>query len=334
MKVFTTNYHIAVNRPIVEDLVSAGLEVVMPAIEFQQEGLLHFFSDNSEHSDIATIISYDEFMNMEPMALILNCSQLYDDMMKLYVKRGKKDILILLSSQVGFGEWIYDRDTPDINYLISHSLDYHRISNAQYKIMYFNKPYLTSDTKTSDEIRKSFDNKKISLYINHFDPIDPDVSGEHWDFRDALTEALSFRHQWLLATGNNIPFYGAENKDGYLYFGAAQADMKESMFTLVLKKHETWGQMVNESMLLGTPCIFLNKYIVDMFKEYLINNDTAIVDDSVENLINKINSMSFEEYETLVVESRNQSNMFCNSSINAGKLKWLFEKVEQDLASR
>ena len=52
-RIFFSNYHISVNRPLVEDLVACGLEVVMPDGSFP----ISFFAPNDQHRDIARIVS-------------------------------------------------------------------------------------------------------------------------------------------------------------------------------------------------------------------------------------------------------------------------------------
>lgn len=89
--------------------------------------------------------------------------------------------------------------------------------------------------------------------------------------------------------------------------------------------------MVNESMLLGTPCVFLEKFLYSTFKGgYLINPDTAILGKTVNDVVKQMLALSFEQYETLVNEAYSQSQMYCNDEVRVEKLRWLFGKVATD----
>ncbi len=323
MKVFVSDYHISVNHGLVQDLVDAGLEVVMPSLQFGAEHI-KFFAANEDHvAQGARMVDYQEFLALEPMAIIINCSQMYEDMMTLYRARGEKDKIVHLTSQMGIGEWF----PTEADYLMTHELVWHRKSQAKHKILYFSRPLVIVPTKSQEDIKNSYNDRQIRLYINHFET--KIFDNTTFDRERACAE--EFRAKWLEKTGWRIPFFGFENKDGYLTQLETQENIRKSMFTLVFKGHETWGQMVNESMLIGTPGIFLEQFIVDMFTDYLITQDTAIVGKTVDELLAKIDKLRLEDYETLVTEARSQSEMYCNDAVRVDKVRWLFGKVAQDL---
>jgi hypothetical protein len=85
--------------------------------------------------------------------------------------------------------------------------------------------------------------------------------------------------------------------------------------------------MVNESMQLGTPCIFLNEFINNTLKHYEITEDNSIIGDSVEELVDKITSMSLIDYETLCMASQTISKLYCADEPRLAQLKWLFSKM-------
>jgi hypothetical protein len=302
-------------------MIQAGLDVIAPSIKFGSDHI-GFFAANDDTQ--ARLVEYDEFMASEPMAIIINCSQLYGDMMKLYKARGEVDRLVFLTSQMGFGEWLPE----DSDFLMTHELAWHRKSTAKHKILLFNRPKLLVPTKTPQEIRQAFLDRHIKLYVNHFTT----KIFDNTTFSRELAAAEEFRAKWKERTGYTIPFYGYENPDGYLTMQEVHENIKDSMFTLVFKGHETWGQMVNESMLIGTPCIFLEQFIVDMFTQYLITPETAVIDKTVDGLLKQLDSMRYEDYETLVMESRSQSQMFTEPSNRIAKLQWLFSKVEESFS--
>lgn len=315
MKVFFTNYHISVNDCFVDDLSAIGLEVILPSIEFAK-GRIDFFAPNDQHRGKpgVKIVEYDEYMAMEPMAIILSCDSLKGDFMKLYHERGDKDTIVLLTAKSN-SETTFALEGND--FVISHDLIYHRLCKAKYKILYFNRP--TVFDLGEKDYRKAYDEKKINLYVNNF---------MQERFNPEREKSEKFRELW----GRPVPFYGYGMKDGWLSMEDTQKKMQDSMFTLVFKRPETWGQMVNESMLQGTPCIFLREFMIySAFKEYLITPDTAIVGDTVEELVARINSLSFEEYDNLCFEAKKMSEMFTEKNNRLDKLRWLFSKVQLDL---
>ena len=326
MKVFFSNYHISVNNCFVDDVLATGNEIVVPSQAFG-ESQIGFFAGNHEHygKQGVLVVEYEQFLQLEPMALVLNCSQMYDDIMKFYRARGEVDKIIFLSSQIGIGEWVSAKEDWHSDYLLSHSLNWHRKSPAKYKMMYFNRTKVLEAFKTTEEIQKSFDEKKIKLYINHFENALKYMAGGN--FAKEHAEATKLREEWQTKHNWRIPFYGAENTDGYLSMAETQANIKDSMFTLVFKGHETWGQMVNESMQIGTPCIFLKRFIVDQFTENLINEDTAIIGETIEEILEKINNLTFEQYESLCWQAYTSSNLFCADQPRINQLKWLLSKI-------
>lgn len=327
MKVFFSNYHISVNDCFVDDVLATGNEVVVPSQAFG-ESQIGFFAGNHQHygKPGVVVVEYDQFLQLEPMALVLNCSQMYDDIMRFYEARGKVDQIVFLSSQIGIGEWVSKKDNWHSDYLISHSLDWHRKSPAKHKMLYYNRPKVLESFKTTDEMRATFEQKKIKLYINHFENELKYMAGGN--FAKEHAEAVKLRQLWQDKYNVYIPFYGAENPDGYLSMNEVQANIKDSMFTLVFKGHETWGQMVNESMQIGTPCIFLKKFLVDMFTEHLINQDTAIIGDTVEEVFEIMQNMTFEQYENLCWQAYTSSNLYCADEPRRRQLKWFLDKID------
>lgn len=326
MKIFFSNYHVSVNNCFVDDCLAIGHEVVVPTESFAKDHI-SFFAPNNEHYSKPGVVAadYNNFLQMPPMVLIINCSQMYDDMMNLYRARNEVDTLVMLSSQPGMGEWVDAKPDWHSDYLISHSLIWHRKSKAKYKIFYFNRPKQLESPKTKEEMLKTFKEKKIKLYINHFETATNYMTPR--SFVKEFEAAKEFREIWQVQTGYKIPFYGYENIDGQLSMEQTQKEIKDSIFTLAFKAHETWGQMVNESMLISTPCIFLKPFIVDMFTEYLITKDTAIIGETVTEVIKTITNMTFEEYETLSVEAQKMSQMFTEEANRRSKLAWLFGKI-------
>lgn len=324
MKLLTSNYHISVNRTLIDDLVAIGLEVIMPSQSFAH-GRISFFAPNDEHRSKVRIVDWPEFQKMEPMAILIPCTQMVDDLLKVWRARGEQDVLVLLTANSDhIPAW---RQVPT-KYIMSHDLTYHRMWNEGYKILYFSRPTILRARKTANQLRRSFDDKKVKLYINN-------LEGESKAGLQPEHEAgVAMRELWQSRTGWRMPMYGYGNKDGWPSMLDTQDHLVDSMFTFVSKRRETWGQLINESMQLGTPCMFLRPLLNSTFTEYLINDDTAIVGDTVEELVDKALSLDWQQYQNLVNESYYQSQMFCNDEVRREKLRWLFDKVEDDVQSR
>lgn len=320
MKVFFSNYHISVNRPLVSDLVAAGYEVVAPSRRFA-EGRISFFAPNDEHAKVAQIVEWEEYLAMEPMLMVIPCTQMVDDFLAIWEKRGRRDVILLLTANSDHSSrW---RMVPT-NHLISHDLAYHREFTG-YKILYFNRPTILRSPKTGAELQRSFEQKKLKLYINN-------LEGEgKAGLKLEYEAAVEMRERWQARTGWKMPLYGYGNADGWPSMIETQSHLVDSMFTFVSKRRETWGQLINESMQLGTPCLFLRPLLNSTFTEYLINDDTAILGDTVEELVDKALSLSWEQYETLVNEAYSQSHMFCDETNRRAKLRWLLDKAAESL---
>jgi hypothetical protein len=241
--------------------------------------------------------------------------------MKLYRERGEKDVLMYLTANSDAKNWY---DPAGADYLMTHDLHFHRIFKGKYKILYFNQPTFSVEKKNEAQLRKTFDEKKIKLYINNFDQA---------GFEPEYAAALEFREAYEKATGWRIPLYGYGMPDGWPQPPETHRMMVDSMFTMCFKRRETWGQMANESMQLGTPLILRREFIYSTFEEYLMTPDTAIIGakgESAGSMVKRILDMSFEQYESLVNEAYSQSRMYCNDELRREKVAWLFDKVAKD----
>jgi hypothetical protein len=320
VRVFFSNYHISVNRTLVDDLVAIGLDVVMPSSGFAS-GRISFFAPNDEHSGKVSIVGWEQFKAMGPMIILIPCMQMVDDLLRIWEQRGRVDAIVLLTANSDhFGSWM----KVPTDFLLSHDLSYHRVFTGKYKTLYFSRPTVLIEKKTADQLRRSYDERKVKLYINNLEH-DPGLVPEY----DAARE---MRAIWSLRTGFRMPMFGYGNADGWPSMRDTQAHIVDSMFTFVSKRRETWGQLINESMHLGTPCLFLRPLLNSTFTEYLINDDTAIVGDTVDEIVDKALSLSWEQYRTLVHESYSQSQMFCEDNVRRAKIKWLFDLAADSIS--
>lgn len=308
---------------MVSDFVAIGLEVVMPSQSFAN-GRISFFAPNDEHrARGAKIVDFDEFSRMEPMLIVIPCAQMVDDLLAIWEQRGRRDVLVLLTAQSDhFGAW---QKVPT-DFLLSHDLTYHRMFTGKYKMLYFSRPTILRPKKTADELRRSYDERKVKLYINN-------LEGEKdAGLKPEYDAAVEMRDRWQARTGWRMPLYGYGNKDGWPSMYETQTHIVDSMFTFVSKRRETWGQLINESMQLGTPGLFLRPLLNSTFTQYLITEDTAILGDTVEELVDQALSLSWEQYQTLVNEAYSQSQMFCAEEPRREKLKWLLDKAAEAIA--
>lgn len=325
MKVFFSNYHISVNQPLVDDLLAVGLDVVMPSRAFAQ-GRISFFAPNDEHARRgAKLVGWDEYERMEPMLMLIPCMQMVDDLLKVWEQRGQRDVIILLTANSDHPHiW---RKVPT-DFLLSHDLTYHREFDGKYKMLYFSRPTILRRKKDAGELRRSFEERKVKLYINNLLKEKDEVEG---GLKPEYEAAVEMRDRWYERTGWEMPMYGYGNPDGWPSMEATQDHLVDSMFTFVSKRRETWGQLINESMQLGTPCLFLRPLLNSTFTEYLINEDTAIIGDTVEEIVDKALSLTWEQYQTLVNEAYFQSQMFCDEGNRREKLEWLVRRASEAL---
>jgi hypothetical protein len=329
MRVFYTNYHIAVNDCFVSDLRAIGLTVILPNKEFGARKLeskpelrpvdsldnIWFFAPNEHHKQYgAEIVSWEAFLTMPPMALVIPCGQLTDDFLRFKKLRNDKDVVVLLSS-LSISASEYPPDFTD--YVISHDLIYHRLTTAKYKILYFNKPWISPAVYDTERTREAFEQRVIKGYINNF-------TLERFAPEREATQQLE------IMLGKSIPIFGYGNSSGWPSMSQVQSHMIDSAFTLVFKRPETWGQTVLQSMLHGIPCIFLRQLMTSTFTQYLINEETAIIGNTVSEIAAKISSMTFHEYEVMSLEARTQAEAMTDDTQRRDKLKWLFSKLKEN----
>lgn len=302
--IFVTNYHNGVNKGMVEDFHDIGAEVYMPKDNWERIG---FYAPNDEHQGIAHLISYDEFMRLPRMAIVIPCNQLIDDFMELYRERGSIDTLVYLTAQS-----ISDFPLHGADYVLTHDINYHHMTSAKHKMIYFCRPRIyLPQTK---DLRACYDRMQINLYIHNF---------RGAGFEPEYADAKRFRELW----GKPIPFYGYGNENGELLEKQVQEHMMESAFTLLFKRRETWAQLGNASMILGTPLIMLKKYMNNLLTVYEITEDNTVLGETPEELVEKIRSMSFEQYETLSWQARTMAEMFTAKEPRLKQLEWFFGKM-------
>lgn len=338
--IFATNYHCGVDNCLIEDLLSLGGNVYMPDNSFKNK-IWYLYSVDQHVKKGVRLISYEQFINHpRRFAIMIDCLQHYEDMLVLHSERGKRDEIVLLAAQI---EAIDNIPSDLSNFVLAHDIRYYRACKAKYKMLYFNRPHLAVNEEK--DFRKAYDNREVHLYQNNFRP---GIKNEE------IILAEAFKAVWKDITGKDIKFFGINSPDGPLTQEQMHKKMLDSMFTLSFKKIETWGQMANESMLLGTPLIMNEYFLTSTFRDYLITEDTCFlmnVDEDIYQgekhfdeleeetkaillkhltyVVKNILGMSFEEYMNLCMQARAMSELYTSPEPRQKQLKWLFSNITE-----
>lgn len=314
MRIFFSNYHVAVNKCFVDDVLATGHEVVMPTRDFLNT---NFFAPNDEHFSQAGVYyprSYGELMSdgYGPMAIVIPCMQMFPMFKKLWVDRDKKDVLIYMPVQSESLE-VYDFDS---DFIITHDLNYHRASPAKYKILYFSRPLMFRGARSESDCKFAYYNRDIDTFVHNL-------------YTPRMEQELRQVNEFQDAFGRSIRRFGCGCPNLWINQQEVQERMAVNMFTLSYKRPETWAQTVLQSMLIGTPCIFLKQFMSRAtIREYLITPDNSIIGDSPRDCVDQINKLSFEQYLTMCVEACSIAEMYCNDELRINKLEWLLDKAE------
>jgi len=303
--IFFINYHVGVDQALLDDLEAVGCTVYMPANNW---GRISFYADCLQFKNPnIKFITYEEFLALPRLAMIIPCCQLLNDMNKLEADRGGQDAVIYITAQDDYGKYIKSAD-----YVMSHDLIFHRQNKAKYKMLYLNRPSWTPEVEKDFEL--AYQNKRINSYISDFHT--------HPPYLDGARMADEFASKY-----GEVKFYGHLEREGIIPRTQLFNEILSSMFTLCFKGSETWGQGVLESMLLETPVILYKPFLTSMFSEYLVNEDTAIIVDSVDDALNKVKSISLEEYETLGVQARAMAELLTSPEPRRKQLSWFLNKI-------
>jgi len=80
-------------------------------------------------------------------------------------------------------------------------------------------------------------------------------------------------------------------------------------------------------MLMGVPVIVFENTLNSTFTEYLLTKDNAIIAKDATDAINQINALTFEQYETLCIQARTMSELYCSAEPRINQLKWFLSKI-------
>lgn len=316
LSVFVTAYHNSVNPTLFEDLSSIGLKVYAPDHTWGKR--IWFFAPNDPFKKHATLVSYEQFLKLPPLAIIYPCNQHLSDFNQLYQNRGCKDVKVHLTAQ---SITAYPHD--EVEFLLTHDVDFHRLSSAHTKMIYFSPPkiYYPQDR----DIRRAYDSKIVRLFINNF-------RGE--GFEPEYEAAKQFREHWLAKGGRGGEFFGYDNEDGMLSEHGVQEHIRDSQYVISFKRRETMAQVATASMLYGVPLLMLNKFRNNLTKFYIVTEDNTLIAETVEELVDRALNMTFEEYESLSWSARTMASMYALDEPRRTQLRWFFSKVQERLKDK
>lgn len=306
--VFFNGYHPAVDDCLIQDLLAIGMKIYMPSDTF---GQIWFFAPNDRHKQRypeIEIINKTQFLSLPPMYLLSPCRQTVESYQNLWRERREVDALVYLNAQTPeLGAW-----EKNYQFVLAQDLNYYREVDATVKMLYLARPEVPQLQK---DYGASFEGKEISMFCNNLRS-----AAYH---AEVLEDLRVFRESYP-----QTKFFGFSGEHGNLSRQDAQTQMSRNFLTLSFKSHETWGNAVLESMLLGTPCIFLRKFNRSIFREYLINEDTAIIGDTVNEVTQRIEKLNRNNYEIMGMEAREIAKLLTSDGPRREHLDWFFSKIQ------
>lgn len=267
------NFHVGNTVALVRDFKSLGYRVLMPNNDWG--GLIGYFFSNENLE--GELIGRKEFEVLPPGDVLIGCYEQMNDFAAIARNHGDRIILHTAGNNVPYYAGLS-------NHLISPDIQTFNNYTADHKMMYFYPPTIVTDYKK--DLRESFKSNIVCTY-NHF-------YNKYWP--EAFAEAVRFETLF----GGKVFFYGEQTRDGKLEMKIAQETMARSKFTLYFKPKDCYGNAVLESMVLGTPVIAMSKYIEDKtLGMFFINSNNSIIVNSPEEAIERVNRLTFQEYEAL-----------------------------------
>lgn len=293
MNVLIQNFHPNNTIALIKDFKAIGYTVFMPDSNWNDR--IRYYFDNSGFG--CELISYNEWMALPPGDIIIGCYELERDL-KIVARMHKDRCILHVSSN----------NTPyehGIDYLLSPDIQTFNNYPAKNKMLYFYTP-ITFNLKK--DLKKSFNNKIISSYIHFY--------SKYW------TESYKLASEFKSKYSGNVNFFGAENINGQLAEKDAQENMVKNIFTLYFKEKDCYGNTVLESMALGTPVIAYKPFIIDKtLGMFFLNNTNSIIVDSVDEAIERLKSLTLDEYTKLSINAIITVNTLTETTQRLNKLK-------------
>lgn len=272
------NYHPAGTAALIRDFCRLGFTVYSPDSNW---GRITYFGDNAGLG--GNLISMRDYMALDPGYLLLTCKPQEEDLKAIAREHGDT-IILNIAQQHQF----YEPDISDVMICPDIATFEEYPSRVEHKLLYFPRPILNESFPK--DVNAAFASKIVCSYIS-IPHVWPRGYPTYLAFKDA------YPHQTYL--------FGHESPDGLLGHVACNARMASSYFTVHFKDHEAYGLSCLESMLLGTPIVSLRSFMQDKtLGRYFLNEKNSIVVDTLEQAVNRLLSLSLDEYCTMSANAR------------------------------
>lgn len=267
------NYHTSATKALARDFKKIGLDVISPDSDW---GMIPSFATNTVIG--SALVSYDEFINHPPLYVLIPCKH-HEETLKNLADRVNSTIILSVAQQYHeYNPGISDiMLCPDIGLYLGYS------SFVKHKILYFPRPHL--DASPVKDLRSSYLSKTINSYIS---------LPKHWPVGAKCFAEFKRLYKHKCA------WYGLEAEDGELLHHQCHEKMVESLFTVHFKEQEAYGLSCLESMMLGTPVIGLRNLMYGTtLGAFFLDKKTSIIASSIEELVEQVNGVSFDQYEEM-----------------------------------
>jgi len=240
------------------------------------------------------LITYDQFVNIKPSHVVAGCFEQYSDFTKLADEVGAKIII----GVAGNDQPIYRADyvlSPDIITFNNYP------TNA--KLLWLHEPTIPFVQK---DIQQAYEGKQINSYVSNYGKF----------FPVGFNYATQFKQSWDKCTfyGDEFEYIKDRNELANKYIS--------SMFTMYFKDRDCYGQVVLESMILGTPVIAIRNLIAGKtLGTYFLNDTNAIIGGTLYEIFNRLNNLTLEEYRMLSINARDTVLNLTEPTARISKMK-------------
>lgn len=268
-------------QALIRDFNRLGYKVYSPIdnwsgrITYYREGAT---SLDSKFLKDTELITYNQFIDIKPSHVVAGCFEQYEDFTKLADEVGAKIVI----GVAGNDQPIYRAD-----YLLSPDIATFSKYQIKTKLLWLHEPVIPFVEK---DIIKAYEGKVINSYVSNYEEF----------FPVGYNYATQFKKEWKTCT-----FYGQE----FEYIEDRNELAKkyvDSMFTMYFKDIDCYGQVVLESMALGTPVIAIQSLIHGKtLGTYFLNDSNAIIGDTLQTIYAKLNRLTLEEYKAMSMNAQN-----------------------------
>ena len=282
--VLLQNFHPNNTIALAKDFMALGYEILMP--DDSWIGQISYYHDNKpiveapEFTDKQSqirLVSYGEYQQLPPGDIICGCYELQDDVERIAVEHKDRIIIHTAGNDVPYRHGLSE-------YMISPDIITFHNYPAKYKMLYLFPPSILK-TEPKD-LKAAFDNKEFYSF-NHF-------------YRKYWHAGWAAYNEFIVRIGRHIPNYGHQSPDGTLTREQMTEKLLRGFFTIYFKDRDCYGQSVLESMAHGTPVVALRPLIHGKtLGVYFLDDSTAILGGSVAECMEKLNALTFEQYETM-----------------------------------